>query len=162
MNQIKTIIKILRMIIQQIRMTIVMLIAIVGIVVSAVVYFMLDGMQNSEPKVSINRQILHERLFISVRQDSLSQLVQARGLDYSGPDLFRRRASIGIPADRNLQSELDSLQHYYPDDIELDDGQLLCRTQKVEGVRYVSVPVVWLIRLRLMSVPAGNVIGDEQ
>lgn len=55
------------MIIQQIRMTIVMLIAIVGIVVSAVVYFMLDGMQNSEPKVSINRQILHERLFISVR-----------------------------------------------------------------------------------------------
>ena len=41
-------------------------------------------------------------------------------------------------------------------DIELEDGFLLCQTQKVEGVRFVSVPVVWLLRIRLMNDSISN------
>lgn len=125
-------------------------------------YCLLSSMTTQPPQVSIDQQLMHERLFISVRQDSLSQLVNEHGLDYSEPGIFRKRASMGIPADEKLLSELDSLQHHYPDDIEIEDGLLFCHTQKVEGVRYVSVPVIWLIKLRLMSSPAEIKPEDNQ
>ena len=115
------------------------------------------------PRDKIDQTLMRERLFISVRQDSLEQLATSRGLIYDGPGLFSHRVAISLPDDdKPLLAELDSLQHYYPDDIELDDGQFLCRTQKIEGVRYVSVPVVWLIKLRLMSTPTEIKSEDNQ
>ena len=156
MNIIKQSFSVLNYMCHQIRWNIVMMIAIVGVFIFAVAYLTLGRMQSYQPHVSLDRQILRERLFISVRQDSLSQLVNSRGLDYSEPGLFGRKASMGIPSDKNLMNELDSLQHYFPDDIELEDGFLLCQTQKVEGVRFVSVPVVWLLRIRLMNDSISN------
>ena len=119
MNIIKQSFSVLNYMCHQIRWNIVMMIAIVGVFIFAVAYLTLGRMQSYQPHVSIDRQILRERLFISVRQ-------------------------------------LDSLQHYFPDDIELEDGFLLCQTQKVEGVRFVSVPVVWLLRIRLMNDSISN------
>lgn len=157
----KTIIYVIKNNISKLRWKIVMFIGILGVILILTSIWFIGSMEREYPSVNIDQQLMHERLFISVRQDSLSQLVNAKGLDYSGSGIFRRRASMGIPADQMLMNELDSLQQYYPDDIEIEDGQLLCRTQKVEGVRYVSVPVIWLIKLRLMNTPAIKESADE-
>ncbi len=157
----KTIINIIINNIIKLRWKIVMFIVILGVILLFTSIGFMGSMEREYPSVNIDQQLMHERLFISVRQDSLSQLVNEKGLDYSGPGIFRRRASMDIPADQMLMNELDSLQHYYPDDIEIEDGRLLCHTQKVEGVRYVSVPVIWLIKLRLMNTPAIKESEDE-
>ena len=147
---------------KKLRWPMVLFIGILGVILVLTSIFLISSMERHYPSVNIDQQLLHERLFISVRQDSLSQLVNEHGLDYSEPGIFRKRASMGIPADEKLLSELDSLQHHYPDDIEIEEGLLFCHTQKVEGVRYVSVPVIWLIKLRLMSSPAEIKPEDNQ
>jgi len=157
----KTIIYVIKNNISKLRWKIVMFIGFLGVILILTSIWFIGSMEREYPSVNIDQQLMHERLFISVRQDSLSQLVNAKGLNYSGPGIFRRRASMGIPSDQMLMNELDSLQHYYPDEIEIEDGQLLCHTQKVEGVRYVSVPVIWLIKLRLMNTPAIKESEDE-
>ena len=157
----KTIISVIVNNIIKLRWKMVLSIGVLGVILILTSMGLIGSMGREYPSVNIDQQLMRERLFISVRQDSLSQLVEARGMNYNGPGLFSRRASMGIPADQNLLNELDSLQHYYPDDIEIEDGQLFCHTEKVEGVRYVSVPVIWLIKLRFMSTPVIKESEDE-
>ena len=53
-------------------------------------------------------------------------------------------------------AELDSLQQHYPDQMEIEDGMLLCHTQKVSRTRYVTLPVVLLIRMNFMSIASTD------
>lgn len=105
------------------------------------------------PSDKIDQTLMRERLFVSVRQDSLEQLATSRGLLYDGPGLFSRRAAISLPGgDQPLLAELDSLQYHYPDQLEIDNGRLLCPTQKVSSTRYITIPVVLLIKMNFMPL----------
>lgn len=148
-------------IIIRLRWKVALLIVILGSVLAITSICLLDTMDREYPSLSIDEQLMHERLFISVRQDSLSQLAKNRGIYYSGPGFFSRRASMEIPSVPKLIEELDSLQRQFPDDLEVDDGLLLCPTKKTEGVRYVTVPVVWLIHLRFMNSSSTNKNEEE-
>lgn len=155
------IVKICEEIVIRLRWKVALLIVILGSVLAISSICLLDIMDREYPSLNIDEQLIHERLFISVRQDSLSQLAKNRGIYYSGPGFFSRRASMEIPSVPKLIEELDSLQHQFPDDLEVDDGLLLCPTQKAEGVRYVTVPVVWLIHLRFMNSSSTNKNEEE-
>lgn len=150
------IVKICKEVILRLRWDIALLIVILGSVLILSSVCLLGTMEREYPTLNIDAQLMHERLFINVRQDSLSQLAENRGIYYSGPGFFSRRASMEIPSVPKLIEELDSLEHEYPDDLEVEDGLLLCPTKKIEGVRYVTVPVVWLIHLRFMNSPSIN------
>ena len=126
--------------------------AVCGVLLLATVYGLLATMQTHPPRTDIDQQLLRERLFISVCTDSLEQLAASRGLFYDGPGFFSRRAAIGLPAaDQPLLSELDSLQAHYPDELEIEDGLLYCRTEKMGGTRYVNMPVVLLLRMYFLK-----------
>ena len=149
-------VKICKEIITRLRWKVALLIVIWGSVLAISSIYLLDTMDREYPSLNIDEQLMHERLFISVRQDSLSQLAKSQGIYYSGPGFFSRRAAMEIPSVPKLMEELDSLEHQYPDDLEVDDGLLLCPTKKAEGVRYVTVPVVWLIHLKFMNGSADK------
>lgn len=123
----------------------------------AVAYGLRSTMQTHLPSVSIDQQLMRDRLFISVSEDSLEQLATSRGLFFDGPGLFSRRAAISLPGDdQSLLAELDSLQQHYPEQMEIDDGMLLCPTQKLGGTRYVTIPVVLLMRMFFLDLQQNN------
>lgn len=135
------------------RWRIALLLAIGGALLLFVAYGLHQSMQSHPPKVSIDQQLMRERLFINVCEDSLEQLATSRGLYYDGPGFFSRRAAISLPSDdQPLLAELDSLQYHYPDQLEIDNGRLLCPAQKVNSTRYITLPVVLLIRMNFMPL----------
>lgn len=138
------------------RKEIILSLTIGAVLILGAAYGLQSTMQTHLPSVSIDQQLMRDRLFISVCQDSLEQLATSHGLYYDGPGFFSHRAAISLPDGRQLLTELDSLQQHYPDQMEIDDGMLLCPTQKMGGTRYVTIPVVLLMRMFFLDSQQNN------
>lgn len=115
------------------------------------------GLNPTMPVEKINDEMRAEQLFVNVRQDSLQQLMVKKNFKFKGAGLFSSKATLHIPnsatsASDEIAAELDTLARSFNKKLQVEvvndnDVKLKCPAIKQNGITYVSVPVVVMIKL---------------
>lgn len=128
-----------------------------GLILMAIGWCLLSGLNPTMPVEKINDEMRAEQLFVNVRQDSLQQLMSKKNLKFKGAGLFSSKATLHIPisatsASGEITAELDTLARSFNKKLQVEvindnDLKLKCPAIKQNGITYVSVPAVVMIKL---------------
>lgn len=128
-----------------------------GLILMAIGWCLLSGLNPTMPVEKINDEMRAEQLFVNVRQDSLQQLMGKKNLKFKGAGLFSSKATLHIPisatsASSEITAELDTLARSFNKKLQVqvindNDMKLKCPAIKQNGITYVSVPAVVMIKL---------------